>query len=255
MQQGASFGAVAPLTKVVKALLIVNITTWVGLVLILQRFILGGDVVFQYFGLIPEKLILSFWVWQPVSYMFLHSTQIFHVLFNMLILWWFGSELEMRWGPRFFLLYYFVCGVGAAFMYSFTLFIYALISGNSLPMVIPVVGASGAIFGLLLAYGLLFGDRIIHFMMLFPMKARYFVMIVGVIELLSVMDSGVGGPVANLAHLSGLLVGFLFLLGYSHWQRFKREGGIRGSRRGRRLKLVVNNNTSDDERRNPRYWN
>lgn len=251
MQQG-SWQLAVPLTPVVKRLIIVNMVSWVGLVLILQKWILNGPYIFSWFGFIPESVLLDFWVWQPFTYMFVHSDNVFHVLFNMLILWWFGSDLESRWGGRFFLLYYLVCGVGAAILYLAAVVAYSLASGDSLVLKAPVVGASGAIFGLMMAYGKLFGDRVIYFMMMFPMKARAFVALIGAIEVLNLLSSGVHSQTANLAHLGGLLVGFLFLIGWDRWQGGRRRRATQ--RHGRNLKLVVNNESSEQER-NPRFWN
>jgi len=126
--------------------------------------------------------------------------------------------------------------------------IYYFISGNALPLQAPVVGASGAVFGLMLAFGMIFGERTIFFMMIFPMKAKYFVMLLGAIELVSLLSSGFGSNVANLAHLGGIVAGFLFLIFYTKWQG--RRVRKRTKRHGRSLKLVV-----DNERKNPRYWN
>ncbi len=151
--------------------------------------------------------------------------------------------------------------MGAGLIYLAGTLTYYLITGHVLAMAAPLVGASGATYGLLLAYGLLFGDRIISFMMLFPMKARYYTMLIGGVELLMLMDSGMGSQVANLAHLGGLITGFVFL-----WLVARRRSGrsSSGSKRGRRLKLVVDNESlshndlgkssqrpSDD----PKYWN
>ena len=181
--------------------------------------------------------------------MFLHSTNVMHVLLNMLILWWFGSELELRWGRPFFLTYYFVSGIGAAAIYIAGVTIYGLISGDVLPLAEPVVGASGAIYGLLLAYGIIFAERQMLFMMLFPMKAKHFVWIIGLVELATLLDNGMTSGVANLAHLGGIAAGYLFLQFWTKWRfRFQRSGT--SVRRGRKLKLVVNN-----ERNPPRYWN
>jgi membrane associated rhomboid family serine protease len=252
MRGGGSFQLAVPLTPMVKRLIIVNMVSWVGLVLILQNWVLSQPYIFDWFGFVPNSVLLDFWVWQPFTYMFIHSKNIFHVLFNMLILWWFGSELESRWGGRFFLIYYIVCGVGAALLYMVSVAIYSLVSGDDLPMHGKVVGASGAIFGLMMAYGKVFGDRVIYFMMMFPMKARAFVALIGAIEVLNLLSSGVSSETANLAHLGGLLVGFLFLYGWDRWQGGRRRRATQ--RHGRSLKLVVNNETSDQER-NPRFWN
>lgn len=237
-------------TKMVKVLMIINVIAWIGLVVVLQGLVLEGSPIFQWFGLVPNRVIQQFTIWQFFTYMFLHSPSVFHVLFNMLILWMFGSELEGRWGSRFFLIYYFVCGVGAAVIYSVAVLIYYFITNDYLPLMAPVVGASGAVFGLLLAYGIVFGERDIYFMMIFPMKAKYFALILGGVELVTLLNSGFSGQVANLAHLGGLISGFLFLTFYTRWK----SRSVRKStqKRGRRLKLVVDNEKYDDE---PKYWN
>lgn len=252
MNQGPQFQNVVPLTKVVKGLIITNVAVWVGLVLILQNTILGSNIIFDLFALVPARVITDFWVWQIFTYMFLHATGVFHILFNMLVLWWFGAELELRWGPRFFLIYYLVCGAGAGFIYLLGTVTYYLITGHVLAMAAPLVGASGATYGLLLAYGLLFGERIIYFMMLFPMKARYFVMIMGGVELVTMMDSGQGSSVANLAHLGGIVAGFLFLNIVARWRT---RATSASSKRGRKLKLVVDNERKPADQQGPKYWN
>ncbi len=252
MQGGGYQLAVPPLTAMVKKLVIINLTVWVVLVLILQKWVLDAPYIYQWFGFIPESVLLDFWIWQPITYMFLHSDNVFHVLFNMLILWFFGSELEARWGGRFFLLYYMVCGVGAAVLYLAGVTIYSLASGDALPLKAPVVGASGAVFGLMLAYGKVFGDRVIYLLGVFPMKARIFVAVIAAIEVLTLLSSGVHSQTANLAHIGGLAVGFVFLNGLDRWQTGRRRKATQS--RGRNLKLVVNNEKPDQER-NPKFWN
>lgn len=234
-----------PITPVVKKLVIINAVLWVGLVLILQKWVLNEPYIYQWFGLIPESVILDFWLWQPLTYMFIHSDNVFHVLFNMLVLWMFGSEVEMRWGQRYFLTYYLVCGVGAGFLYLLGVLAYSLITGDGMPLRAPVVGASGATFGIMVAYALLFGERTIYFLMMFPMKARYFVMLIAGVEVLNLLSSGLSTQTANLAHLGGALVGFVFLKSSGWWGGLKRKAT---NKRGRNLRLVVNNNP-------PKYWN
>ena len=246
------FQSAVPFTGVVKKLVIINVAIWIVGVLIIQRMILGDDRFFEWFALVPEKIFTKFWVWQLFTYMFLHSTGVFHILFNMLSLWWFGAELEARWGQKFFLTYYLVCGVGAGVIYLLGALAYYLVKGNVGVLLAPLVGASGATYGLLLAYGLLFGERMIYFMMLFPMKAKFFVLIIGLVELVTLLDSGMGSSVANLAHLGGIVVGFVFLAIVARWRTQKKGGG--NQKRGRKLKLVVNNETQDDKN-GPRYWN
>lgn len=194
----------------VKFLIITNLICWFFLVLIVQNLFLKTPVIFHIFGFVPATIESHFFIWQFFTYMFLHGGGVFHILFNMLLLWMFGSELEQLWQKKFFLKYYFICGLGSAIVYFLCIQVYQFFGGNELVSHIPVVGASGAIFGLLLAYGLIFGERMVLFMFIFPMKAKHFTMLVAAVEVLSVLSAGFGSPVANLAHLGGLLSGFLF---------------------------------------------
>jgi membrane associated rhomboid family serine protease len=159
-----------------------------------------------FFGLRPEDVVGGLRIWQLATYMFLHGG-LLHILFNMLALWMFGVELEHRWGTRNFLKFYFVTGIGAAVLtviVSFLPFEFAASLRGSI-----IVGASGAIYGLLLAYGLYFPDRQVLLYFLFPIRAKYFVMIMGAIALYaSVTDAG---GVANVTHLGGLLVAYAYL--------------------------------------------
>jgi membrane associated rhomboid family serine protease len=120
-------------------------------------------------GLMPAMVLREYALWQPLTYMFLHGG-ISHLLFNMLALWMFGTDLERTWGTRFFVRYYFVTGIGAALvtiLWSLTPLPYAEALYSTL-----VVGASGAIYGLLLAYGMYFPHRTV-FLYVFPVPARY----------------------------------------------------------------------------------
>ncbi|MCB0355613.1 MAG: rhomboid family intramembrane serine protease [Bdellovibrionales bacterium] len=241
------------MTAMVKKLIIINVAIWLLFVMILQKVFFSQAYIYEYFGLIPKSFLFDFFLWQPFTYMFLHSSNFFHILFNMLILWMFGSELEARWGSRFFLIYYLVSGVGAAFIYVVCTLLYYLFTNNDVPLSVPVIGASGATFGLILAYGLIFSERTVLFMFVFPMKAKYFALLLAIIELMTLLDSGFGSQVANLAHLGGVVSGFLFLYFYSRWKtgRLKKKP----SRHGRKLKLVVDNESHKDKKRGPRYWN
>lgn len=246
-----------PFTPMVKVLIIINVVIWLVGQMIVERFFLSEPLISQYFSLIPSYVVEKFFVWQTLTYMFLHSSNLFHILFNMLMLWWLGAELEQRWGSKFFLAYYLASGVGAAIIYTLCLFVYTLATGNLEGWMSPVVGASGAIFGLLVAYGIIFGERVVYFMMVFPMKARYFVMVLGGIEAVNLLNSGVSGSqVSNLCHLGGLLSGYLFLLVYTKFKqgRWRKQSG---GGRGRGLKLVVNNDDSKkkDKGDGPKYWN
>lgn len=251
------FGMTVPVTPVVKALLIANIGIWLIGQLIIGKVILGEpEMLIQIFGLVPLNLVKNFFLWEVFTYMFVHALNPFHILFNMLLLWWLGSELEQRWGPRFFLAFYLVSGIGAAILYTLGVVVVALFNAGASPIwAVPVVGASGAIFGLMLAYGIIFGERVVYFMMVFPMRAKYFVMILGAVEVVTLLNNGFGSDVANLAHLGGIASGYLFLKVFTRYQQSKWRKQT--SRRGRGLKLVINNDKKKDKdgKDGPRYWN
>jgi membrane associated rhomboid family serine protease len=250
MPRGGHVPVVMPITPVVKRLIIITVVIWIFGQLILEN--IFNIRISSFLALYPSKVIFDFFIWQPFTYIFLHSFEWSHIVFNMLMLWWLGSELETLWGWRFFLLYYFVTGVGAALIYCLGIGIYAYASGSPQGLLTPVVGASGAIFGLLLAYGRFMGDRIVSFMMVFPMQAKHFVMLLGGIQIVSLLSSGfVGGEVAYLAHIAGLLSGFLFL-----WGREKWIARSLNKKSGRKLRLIVDNEKRDDKKlKGPKYWN
>jgi rhomboid family protein len=189
-----------PLSTMMKALIGAN----VGMFLLVSIF----QSLQVWLGLIPEAVVRGFYVWQLVTYMFVHAG-IFHLLFNMLVLWMIGTELERMWGMRYFLKFYFVTGIGAGVL---TVLISLLPFGFAAALYHNVIiGASGAIFGLLLAYALYFPDRLIYMYFLFPIKVKYFVAILGAIELYSSL--AVQSGVASATHLGGLIVGYLYLKG------------------------------------------
>jgi len=241
-----------PLTPVVKWLIIINVAIWFVLQVLVEGFL--KVPLTNMFSLVPARVIFDFHVWELVSYMFLHSLQVTHILFNMLMLWFFGAELEQRWGGKYFLFFYLFTGIGAAALYCLGMGIYAAATGSHASLMIPVVGASGAIFGLMLAQGILFGERIIYFFMLFPMKTKYFVMIMGVVQIASMLTSGVsGGEVAYLAHIGGLASGYIALLLMSRWKNY--ENFKKSKKKGRNLRLVVDNENPKKSENGPRYWN
>ena len=183
----------------VKWLIVVNVAIWI-FYFFASRWI--GDGLFIPLKLIPAMVVRGA-IWQPVTYLFLHDPQgIMHILLNMLVLWMFGTPIEETWGTRRFMQYYFLCGVGA----GICVVIVNLLVGNRYQ---PTIGASGAIFGLLLAYGMLFPNQIVLFMFLFPMKAKYMVMIFGAIAFFGSFQGG--SAVSNLAHLGGMLFGFIYI--------------------------------------------
>jgi len=163
------------------------------------------------FGLRPAAVVGDFWIWQPFTYMFLHGG-IFHILFNMLALWMFGVELERMWGSRYFTKFYFVAGAGAA-LTTLVLSLVPLPFADRLYNS-QTIGASGAVYGILLAYALYFPNRPILMYFIFPIPAKYFVMIMGGISLYSSM-SATGDGIAHWTHLGGLVAAYLYLKGGS----------------------------------------
>lgn len=187
------------MTPAIKWLLISN-----GGVFLLQQ-IMGFKAI-VWFGLSATQVIDNFMIWQFGTYMFLHGGG-FHLIFNMFILWIFGSEVERTLGTREFLKYYFITGIGAgivAFLFNI---------GSD----IPIVGASGAIYGVMLAYALLFPDRVITLLIFFilpvSMKAKHLVAIMAMISVFSGLTNlfGASDGVAHFAHLGGMVIGFFYL--------------------------------------------
>ena len=201
----------------IKLLLISNVIGFFGFSF-LGNFRFGdipiGNYIEYQLSLLPIEG--GFQVWQVFTYMFLHA-DIVHLLFNMLPLWMFGSDLEDIWGTKKFLIYYLICGIGAAIANLFIAPVFSQIG--------PTVGASGAVFGILLAFGLLFPDRLVFmFFIPIPIKAKYFVIYYIVIELFSV---GSVDNIAHIAHLGGAAVGFLMLmLDGSVGGNFKKENSF-----------------------------
>jgi membrane associated rhomboid family serine protease len=184
--------------KGVKWLLISNTAVFVLSYLAHQA---GFGDIFNLLALVPRAVVYHFAIWQLATYLFLHGG-IWHLLFNMLTLWMFGVTLERDWGTRRFLKYYFLCGIGAGLC---DVTVNALLGnwGTS------TIGASGAIYGVLLAFGVLYPESTILFLFLFPIQAKYFVMIYGAMALLGSLS--VNSGVSNVAHLGGMIFGLLYL--------------------------------------------
>ncbi len=142
-------------------------------------------------------------IWQLVTYLFLHQG-VMHILFNMLALWMFGTPLEQTWGTRQFLKFYFYCGIAAGVC---VVIVNALVGGRD--WFIPTLGASGAILGLLVGFGVLFPNQTVLMSFLFPIKAKYMVMIYAAIEVYMTLGPNTG--VSTVAHLGGMAFGFLYL--------------------------------------------
>lgn len=233
------------LPPVIKNLLIINILFYLATIGLNAAF--GFDMV-RILGLhYPGSS--DFGVWQIVSYMFMHSpTTITHVLFNMFALWMFGNTLENVWGSKRFLNYYLITGIGAGLIQILVAWIRvksaeagmdaeqialvfqegsdALSRGmnyqneamRNLNAIVntPTVGASGAVFGILLAFGMMFPNSMIYVYFAIPVKAKYFVMIYGALELFSGISNNAGDNVAHFAHLGGMLFGFLVIM---YWKK------------------------------------
>ncbi len=196
-RQTISFGP--PITRMVKYLILV--TSAAFLATNIPQILFGWTFPMYWLALYPADVAHRFFLWEPFTYIFMHGS-LWHIFFNMLALWMFGSDLENAWGGRKFLQYYLLTGVGAG-LFS------VLLQPSSR---IPTVGCSGAIFGVLLAYGVLFPNRQILLMFLVPISAKWFVIVFGVIEFyLSLAEPG--SSVSHVAHLGGMLVGYLYLRG------------------------------------------
>ena len=179
----------------------------------------------SYLGLVPQQVVEHGWLWQLATYMFLHGGAA-HILFNMLGIWMFGTELERLWGTQFFTRFYALTGVGAGL---------TVLAVGLLPFEVTrstyyaaTIGASGALYGLLMAFAIYYPDRPILMFLLFPVPAKYFVVIVGALAFLA----GPGGDISNAAHLGGLIFGYFYLRGG--------RGGLTAELKYRYLKWKMN---------------
>jgi membrane associated rhomboid family serine protease len=196
----SGFGGFSFFPPVIKNLLIINGIIFF-ITIIAQNIVIGdnllSNIITKYFGLIPFNYpYASFLPWQLITYQFLHGG-FSHIFFNMLILWMFGMEIENIMGSRKFLVFYLSAGVGGGLLQIL------LGSGGG-----PIIGASAAVYGVMVAFAMFFPDRMIYIYFLFPVKAKYLIVGMMVIEFLSVGDASF---VAHLAHLGGAIVGFLFV--------------------------------------------
>lgn len=201
----------------------------------------GGYGFIVTFGLVPTAVLGQFYFWQLVTYLFLHA-DFWHLFFNMFALWMFGTELENRWGRRVFTRYFFVTGIGAGLL--------SVLADPSSS--IPTIGASGAVYGILLAYGLIFPERYVYLYFLFPVKVKYFVGLLGIITFMMAL-SDQGSAVSHIAHLGGMLVGLVYLKRwyspqeirkqYENWKRRKRRDGFQ-----------VHENDNAPPKKDDDYW-
>ena len=218
------------ITPAIKALIIANTAVFVLTAIIGLNSRESLAAIYYYFGLVPGS-VLSGYVWQPFTYLFLHGG-FWHLFFNMFGLWMFGMPLERDWGRRRFLRYYFLTGIGAGLFIVVVNWIGvaagygAGLRGDS--MMMPTVGASGAIYGILLAFGLLYPNTPIFIMFVLPIPARLFVILFGAMTFMSALNQG-GSGISHVAHLGGMVIGLFYLRGpggmlfglrkvYANWQ-------------------------------------
>ncbi|MDB3868680.1 rhomboid family intramembrane serine protease [Candidatus Marinimicrobia bacterium] len=199
---GNKFSFISPAVKI---LVVINTIVFFMVEISGMQF----ELFYSNFGLVPAKFWTSFMIWQPFTYLFLHGGFI-HLLFNMFVLWMFGKDLENNWGFIPFLKYYFICGIGAGIVTS-------IFGWGSFT---PVIGASGAIYGLLLAYGLIYPNRQIYLYGIFPIKVKFMVIGLGIAAFFASMTS-IDSTVSHITHISGMLVGLIFLQYKINFKYFK----------------------------------
>ncbi len=207
------FGPSGSVPPVVARLIAVNVAVY-----IIQ--VLTGEWCAREFGLIPA-LVQRGEIWRLFTYQFLHGGS-FHLLLNMFALWMFGSELAPRWGGRFFLRYYFVCAVGGGILFTLV----------RLGTWIPSVGASGAIYGILMAYAMWFPNRQVYLYFVLPIRVRYLIVFLILLETTQAIES-TGTGIAHAAHLGGMGFGYAYLrwngvqgfrpVPAGTWNRWKRQ--------------------------------
>jgi membrane associated rhomboid family serine protease len=241
------------LTPAIKALLIANATVF--LVQTLVRLIFGAEAWFalnHLFGLVPRAVTHGLRIWQPFTYLFLHGG-LWHLLLNMLVLWMFGGDLERRWGRRRFLTYYFLTGVGAGLINVLVKTISDFRGiGSSLQ---ATIGASGAIYGILLASALVFPDRqvwLIPFPVMLPM--RVYVLIMGAIAFFGSLGSS-GDNISHISHLGGMIFGFAYLRGNLWWYRLRnRMDDWKRQRLRRKFEVYMRERDGERGQRPPGGW-
>ncbi len=186
----------------------------------------GGNILDHYFALNPLGADrfgnpYNFQIWQLITYQFMHGS-FTHILFNMFMLWMFGMEIENLMGSQRFLIFYLLCGIGAGL---FQLLLPPLFSDS----LAPTIGASGAVFGVMIAFGMYFPDRYIYLYFLIPIKAKYLIAFLVVIEFMSVGNQSL---VAHFAHVGGAVTGFLFIL-WDKKNRYRSENIFNSFKRSR----------------------
>lgn len=198
-----------------------------------------GAGILPWLALIPKSFVFDLYVWQIFTYSFLHA-DVLHLALNLMMLVFIGSEIEVLWGTKRFLRFYFICVFFAGLAYLAL----QMLVWKDRGLITPMVGASGGIYGLLMAYGILFAERQLLFMMLFPLKAKHFVWILVGVEFMTTVFSERGG-LSGAAHLGGMVAGFGYLWAVATYSVLKKKRAL-GKKAKRRasnvhLKLVIDN--------------
>lgn len=216
------------LSPAVRYILLINVGVFLFFVIFAAFFRKLGPEIYVYLAQVPHLAVLKGFVWQFVTYMFLHAlNNPLHLIFNMLVLWFFAPRLEYLWGTRRFWRFYLIVGVGAGLFHT----VVAFLTGNTY---VPLVGASGAIYGIMLAYALFWPDDTVLLYFAIPVKIKYLMIILGVITFLnSVSGPATGGGISHITHLGGLMVAFVYLKGWKYIGK-NRTGGGGGYRPGGR---------------------
>ena len=243
-------------TPAVKLLLIANFAVFLVEAFTYYFFGIGGyNWMLKWFGLVPAGVVPLLRIWQPVTYLFLHDVgDIWHILLNMFMLWMFGRELELVWGRDRFLRYYFLTGVGAGILNVVVRTVPAL--WNHQYSFVPTIGASGAIFGVLIACAILFPDRKAY---LFPIpvaiKMKWIVAIMATLTFFGTLGLG-EDRVSHLCHLGGMAIGYLYLRRDSYLYRLRNEvSDWRYERNRKKFEVYINKHKNDPPSRPDRWVN
>jgi membrane associated rhomboid family serine protease len=249
---GGGYGRRSLLTPAIKALLIANVAIFLFQTMV--KLLAGPEAEYrliQWLGLVPHGVTHGLRIWQPFTYLFLHGG-IWHILINMFVLWMFGSDLERTWGRRAFLRYYFLTGVGAGVL---NIIVKSIVDfGGAGPAMIPTIGASGAVYGVLLAAALVFPDRqvwLIPFPLMLPM--RVYVFIIGALAFFGSLGAS-GDNISHVSHLGGMLAGYLYLRRGSYFFGLRNRYSDWRRRRLRRKFEVYQRRHRDDPPRRPGDW-
>jgi membrane associated rhomboid family serine protease len=208
LQRNVGIRIGGPITPGVKLIMIIN-----GIVFIIQQFadiMMPKNLMEYIFGISYLGIFSDLMIWQPLTYMFLHGGWM-HIIFNLIGLWMFAGELEIVWGRKKFIRYYIFSGIGAGLFISFMNYIAYTYYGST-----PVtIGASGAIYAILLAYAILWPNREVLLYFILPIKIKYLVLAFGIMEFFGTLSSaaGSGGNISHIGHLGGIITGF-FLVKY-----------------------------------------